>query len=92
MYLRLALACFLVASVGLCSLHAQSPKRPHIVGLSHIALYAHDFEKSRAYYGCKRKVEMSGFCKVELSKLPFRELLEAEIGTFDDEWKRVAAG
>ena len=33
---------------------------------------------------------MSGFCKVELSKLPFRELAEAEIGTFDDEWKRVA--
>ena len=25
-----------------------------------------------------------------MSKLPFRELAEAEIGTFDDEWKRVA--
>jgi hypothetical protein len=24
---------------------------------------------------------MSGFCKVELSKLPFRELTDAEIGT-----------
>jgi hypothetical protein len=27
-----------------------------------------------------------------MSKLPFRELAEAEIGTFDDEWKRVKAG
>ena len=41
---------------------------------------------------CRRKVEMSGFCKVEMSKLPFRELAEAEIGTFDDEWKRAATG
>src|SRR6478672_11634162 len=24
--------------------------RPHIVGLSHIALYVHDLEKSRAFY------------------------------------------
>jgi catechol 2,3-dioxygenase-like lactoylglutathione lyase family enzyme len=29
----------------------QAPARPRIVGLSHIALFAHDFEKSRAYYG-----------------------------------------
>ena len=29
---------------------------------------------------CARTVEVSGFCKVELSKLPFRELAEAEIG------------
>ena len=39
---------------------------------------------------CTRKVEVAGFCKVEMSKLPFRELAEAEIGTFDHEWKRVA--
>src|SRR3954447_22721586 len=26
------------------------PKRPSIVGLSHIALYAHDLEKTRAFY------------------------------------------
>ena len=25
-------------------------QRPHITGLSHIALYAHDLEKSRAFY------------------------------------------
>jgi catechol 2,3-dioxygenase-like lactoylglutathione lyase family enzyme len=28
----------------------DSPKRPHITGLSHIALYVHDVEKSRAFY------------------------------------------
>ena len=29
---------------------ANEPKRPAITGLSHIALYAHDLEKSRAFY------------------------------------------
>ncbi len=29
----------------------QTPQRPHIVGVSHIAVFAHDYEKSRAFYG-----------------------------------------
>jgi catechol 2,3-dioxygenase-like lactoylglutathione lyase family enzyme len=33
------------------SLSAQTPQRPHIVGISHFAIYAHDYEKSRAFYG-----------------------------------------
>jgi len=40
---------------------------------------------------CSCKVEMSGFCKVEMSKLPFRQTAEAQIGISDDEWNRVAA-
>ena len=28
----------------------QPPKRPHITGVAHVALYSHDIEKSRAYY------------------------------------------
>ena len=41
-------------AVLLCGAHSllagDEPKRPHIVGLSHIALYVHDLEKSRAFY------------------------------------------
>ena len=33
------------------ALFAQTPPRPHITGVSHIAIYAHDYEKSRAFYG-----------------------------------------
>jgi hypothetical protein len=33
------------------SLSAQTPQRPHITGISHFAIYAHDYEKSRAFYG-----------------------------------------
>ena len=32
------------------SLSAQAPQRPHITGVAHISLLAHDFEKSRAFY------------------------------------------
>jgi lactoylglutathione lyase len=32
-------------------LAAQTPKRPRIVGISQIALFTHDSDKSRAYYG-----------------------------------------
>jgi catechol 2,3-dioxygenase-like lactoylglutathione lyase family enzyme len=33
------------------SLHAgETPPRPHIIGLSHVALYVHDMDKSRAFY------------------------------------------
>jgi catechol 2,3-dioxygenase-like lactoylglutathione lyase family enzyme len=28
-----------------------TPQRPHILGISHIGLLAHDYEKSRAFYG-----------------------------------------
>ncbi len=28
-----------------------NPKRPHILGVAHIALFAHDYEKSRSFYG-----------------------------------------
>ena len=28
----------------------QTPERPRILGLAHVALYAHDFEKSRSFY------------------------------------------
>src|SRR3954462_9684723 len=44
----------LVATIALCAalplLAATETPRPHIVGLSHIALYTHDLEKSRAFY------------------------------------------
>jgi catechol 2,3-dioxygenase-like lactoylglutathione lyase family enzyme len=32
-------------------LYAQAPQRPRIVGISHYALFAHDYEKSRSFYG-----------------------------------------
>lgn len=39
--------------ISLCIslLYAQTPHRPHILGISHIAVFAHDYEKSRAFYG-----------------------------------------
>ena len=40
-------------------------------------------------YVCSCKVEVSGFCKVEMSKLPFRQMAEAKIEISDDEWKRA---
>jgi catechol 2,3-dioxygenase-like lactoylglutathione lyase family enzyme len=43
---------FVVASLLLAvPLSAQAPQRPHIMGISHFAIYAHDYEKSRAFYG-----------------------------------------
>jgi lactoylglutathione lyase len=33
------------------SICAQTPPRPHITGISHIAVFAHDYKKSRAFYG-----------------------------------------
>ena len=44
------LAC-LVLFVTAGSLWAQDPVRPKILGLAHISLYAHDYEKSKAFYG-----------------------------------------
>ena len=45
---KLALAAMLCATLS--SLAADEPRRPRITGLSHIALYAHDIEKTRAFY------------------------------------------
>jgi catechol 2,3-dioxygenase-like lactoylglutathione lyase family enzyme len=39
----------LLISAGI--LCAQGPRRPRIIGISHIALFAHDYEKSRLFYG-----------------------------------------
>src|ERR1700691_2083245 len=39
----------LLLSVGM--LNAQTPQRPRILGISHIALFAHDYEQSRVFYG-----------------------------------------
>lgn len=41
------LACALVAGTVL----AQTTPRPRITGVAHIALFAHDYQKSRAFYG-----------------------------------------
>src|SRR5438067_11982048 len=46
---------FLAAAVGvlwtaLSVLAGETPRRPPILGLSHIALYVHDLDKSRAFY------------------------------------------
>ena len=46
--MKLAFVTTLFASLSL--LAADEPKRPHIIGLSHIALYVHDLDKSRAFY------------------------------------------
>jgi len=53
--------CFFLKTPGLAflsasllfalQLSAQTPQRPHLLGLSHFAIYAHDYEKSRAFYG-----------------------------------------
>ena len=46
--------CILALVVALAVLRsafaADTPKRPAILGLSHMALYVHDLEKSRAFY------------------------------------------
>jgi lactoylglutathione lyase len=39
------------AFVSAGALYAQTPQRPHILGISHIGIFAHDYEKSRAFYG-----------------------------------------
>src|ERR1700733_15245587 len=40
----------LTLGLSLPLLAGGEPQRPHIIGLSHIALYVHDMEKSRAFY------------------------------------------
>lgn len=46
-----AATCFALLLPCAISSRAQTPQRPHILGISHIALLAHDYEKSRAFYG-----------------------------------------
>src|SRR5215469_12740715 len=48
MKMKLILAAISCASVSLST--AGEPARPHITGLSHMALYSHDLDKSRAFY------------------------------------------
>ena len=48
MKMQLMFAATLLASLSLPA--ADESPRPRIVGLSHIALYVHDLEKSRAFY------------------------------------------
>jgi catechol 2,3-dioxygenase-like lactoylglutathione lyase family enzyme len=44
------LAVFTVLCASLSALAAEGPTRPQIVGISHIALYAHDLPRTRAFY------------------------------------------
>jgi catechol 2,3-dioxygenase-like lactoylglutathione lyase family enzyme len=44
-------ACLGVLLVSASLLCAQAPQRPRITGISHIALFAHDYEKARSFYG-----------------------------------------
>ena len=46
---KLALALVLCAALPLQG-HEMETQRPKIVGLSHIALYVHDIERSTAFY------------------------------------------
>ena len=47
----LGMVLFFGALFSAGSLYAQTPPRPHILGISHMAVFAHDYEKSRAFYG-----------------------------------------
>ena len=40
----------LVASLSVAETMADGPQRPHITGISHIALYVHDMNKTLAFY------------------------------------------
>src|SRR5580692_10167128 len=40
----------LTITLAAIPIQAQTPPRPRITGVSHIALYVHDIEKSRAFY------------------------------------------
>ena len=46
--IRLVIATLLCASLWLHA--ANQPRRPHIIGISHIALYVHDMDKTLAFY------------------------------------------
>jgi lactoylglutathione lyase len=46
----IAAASLVFAPLPATAQDTQTPPRPHITGLSHVALYVHDVEKSRAFY------------------------------------------
>ena len=49
---NLGMALLFGSLLSVSALYAQmAPPRPHILGISHIALFAHDYEKSRVFYG-----------------------------------------
>jgi len=47
---KLALAMLCAACLLLSSSNAQTPQRPKILGLAHVAFFAHDFDASRNFY------------------------------------------
>lgn len=50
MHMKLRFIHAFVIGAALPLFAEDEPQRPHITGLSHIALYVHDLEKSRAFY------------------------------------------
>ena len=48
--MKLLVAAGLCVSLGASLAVGQTPPRPRITGVAHIALYVHDIEKSRAFY------------------------------------------
>ena len=50
-FARGASRCIAVGLLSAGLVCAQTAQRPHIVGIAHIAIYAHDYEKSRSFYG-----------------------------------------
>ena len=48
--MRLLVAAGLCVSLGAPLAVGQTPPRPRIMGVAHLALYVHDIEKSRAFY------------------------------------------
>ena len=44
-------ACIVASLVFVNTGVAQAPQRPEILGISHIGLFAHDYQKARSYYG-----------------------------------------
>lgn len=49
--LRFASMCFVALLFSTAFVSAQAPSRPRILGISHYAIFAHDYEKSRTFYG-----------------------------------------
>ena len=50
-FIRSASKCIGLGLFAVSSMCAQTPQRPHILGVAHIAVFAHDYEKSRSFYG-----------------------------------------
>jgi lactoylglutathione lyase len=62
---RTALAMLAGSCLVVSVLVAQTPERPKILGLAHVAFFAHDFDQSRKFYG-----EFLGFDEVYPLKNP----------------------